>query len=656
MSVELPQIGTVFAARYDLTQILGQGGAGRVYEAVDRFDGRRVAVKISTSEDDGDRRRFAREARLLAKLRHPHIVELLDHGRQNELLYAVFELVPGRDLAALLDEGRTFDEVTTRRVLAQLLSALDEAHRSGLVHRDIKPENIRGGWGHDDPDVTLIDFGLARTAGPRGPDPITRTDELVGTPRYMSPEQLRGDTIGPASDLYSLGLVTFEMLAGRSHMHGGALLHQLDRLHTDHLFALPADVETSELLAHVIARLTATEIGDRFPSAAAALSALFTEENTTHVFAADHRRTPTPTRPSRAANALGVGALGFVGTIALGVLFMNPMRNESVAPTTPRPPPAIVAGEATQAAEPKAPVAIKDSPDLSNRAAVEAQSSVPSDGCGRSQPSGHGRLAPIQLNRKPTIVYIPAGYDPNRRYPLVMLFHSDASGGAEHVATRLRMDRLADEVSFVVVAPRGGSQVSWKNTGDVDSAHRDLEVALNSLCIDRTRIYAVGHGNGGRAVHWFACDHPELAGIATTAWVRRADIARCSTFPSVPRIHFATMKNKYTPPDGGTSGLGCAGFFEKVPLREFEKDLRQINGCREKTRRTWREADATCREWRCKTPLTTCRVDAGGLWPLEPPRGVFSGCDGPESEIDYGPEIWRFFEATGPRDGRAATP
>lgn len=215
-----PWAGRVIAGRYRIIEPIGQGGMGRVYRAVQLTLDREVALKVIApgalaSDDIGSR--FLSEARAASQLSHPNVIQIIDFGvtslEDGHELFLVMELLRGRDLADVLAKEGPLPLPRIADILCQTLGALAEAHRVGITHRDVKPENIvleprRGGGDH----VKLIDFGLARSAGaPR----ITKTGALTGTPNYMAPEQIEGSTLGPSADLYAVGIVLFEMLAGR---------------------------------------------------------------------------------------------------------------------------------------------------------------------------------------------------------------------------------------------------------------------------------------------------------------------------------------------------------------------------------------------------------------------------------------------------------
>jgi serine/threonine-protein kinase len=207
--------------RYELLSVLASGGMGRVWRGRDVLLNRPVAVKVLRSEFTGDPAfvtRFRAEAQHAALLQHPNIAAVFDYGELEEqgerLAYLVMELVEGESLATLLARERRLDVPRTLSVLRQTAAALAAAHAAGVVHRDVKPGNVLVGR---DGAVKIADFGIAWSASSV---PLTSTGQVIGTAHYLSPEQAAGGKATPASDVYALGAVAYECLAGRRAFEG----------------------------------------------------------------------------------------------------------------------------------------------------------------------------------------------------------------------------------------------------------------------------------------------------------------------------------------------------------------------------------------------------------------------------------------------------
>jgi tRNA A-37 threonylcarbamoyl transferase component Bud32 len=231
--------GYLVAGRYELADLIALGGMGEVWRARDLVLNRPVAVKLLRSEHAGDAAflaRFRDEARHAASLAHPNIATVHDYGEQDGWAFLVMELVEGESLAARLARTGPTGAAPVIGVLGQVADALAVAHRAGIVHRDVKPANILL---TPDGRVKLTDFGIAKAMGGSS---HTASGVVVGTARYLSPEQATGAPTSPASDVYALGLVAYEMLAGRPPFTGtsdvaAALAHVRDLPPS-----LPADV------------------------------------------------------------------------------------------------------------------------------------------------------------------------------------------------------------------------------------------------------------------------------------------------------------------------------------------------------------------------------------------------------------------------------
>jgi serine/threonine-protein kinase len=201
----------VLSHRYRLDERLASGGMGEVWKATDELLGRPVAVKLLKEQyvsDESFRTRFRAEARFAASLQHSGIAQVYDYGEQDDLAYLVMELVLGETLSRILSVEGRLSPNTTLDIIGQAARALHVAHSAGIIHRDIKPANLMV---TADGVVKITDFGIARAGGS---STMTQTGQVMGTAQYVSPEQATGRSITPSSDLYSLGVVAYECLAG----------------------------------------------------------------------------------------------------------------------------------------------------------------------------------------------------------------------------------------------------------------------------------------------------------------------------------------------------------------------------------------------------------------------------------------------------------
>lgn len=288
---------------YEILAPLGAGGMGEVYRARDRRLEREVAVKVlpdRLADDDDALARFEREAKAVAALAHPNIVVLHDIGRERGVSFAVTELLEGVNLRRMLADS-PLDWRRAVEIVATVAEGLAAAHAKGIIHRDLKPENL---FLTTDGRVKILDFGLARVEPKSQPDAETvphvaahtDTGTIIGTVGYMSPEQLRGQPVDARSDIFSLGCVLYEMLAGRRAFHRDtaadaavATLHEhpapLEKLGK----SVPGEVERS------VFRCLAKRAEDRFPSAGELAAAL---RATLAGWDEVHRQAPTASRPA----------------------------------------------------------------------------------------------------------------------------------------------------------------------------------------------------------------------------------------------------------------------------------------------------------------------------------------------------------------------
>jgi eukaryotic-like serine/threonine-protein kinase len=267
-------LGRLISGRYRLIAPLGDGGMATIWRAVDEQLDREVAVKILRPQfgsDPGFAARFKQEARSAGGLSHPNIVSVYDYGTDGAdgEQYIVMELVDGRDLSAILRDRGALSTDDAVRVAIGTASALEAAHRKGIVHRDVKPGNIMI---TDAGDVKVTDFGIARAVAEAS---MTVTGTTLGSVHYFSPEQARGDEVTGASDVYALGIVLFEMLTGRRPFEGdSAAAVALRRLNEDP--PTPTDIGHPQApgLEAIVMRAMSRDPADRFPDAGAFAEAL----------------------------------------------------------------------------------------------------------------------------------------------------------------------------------------------------------------------------------------------------------------------------------------------------------------------------------------------------------------------------------------------
>lgn len=246
---------------------------GAVFEAQDQGIGRRVALKVlapELSDEETFRRRFVQEAATLVALDSPHVITLYDYGDVDGSLFIAMQLVDGRDLAQLLEDGGALDPEQALEIAAQVADALADAHGTGLVHRDVKPSNVLVRYIRGEPFVYLCDFGIAKSEQ----SPHTRTRGIIGTFEYMAPERHLGNDAGQSSDIYSLGCLLWAALSGHAPYQGTSEV-QVAMAHVQQPIpdldpTLPAHADLQAMMAKAMAK----EPADRFQSASEMRSAL----------------------------------------------------------------------------------------------------------------------------------------------------------------------------------------------------------------------------------------------------------------------------------------------------------------------------------------------------------------------------------------------
>jgi serine/threonine-protein kinase len=325
-----PLTGKVIAGRYRVAEEVGKGGVGAVYRGEHVGMGKAVAVKVLHSlyaAQNEFRRRFEREARAASKLSHPACVSVLDYGDFEGQPYLVMEYAQGRLLAERLEEG-PLEPKEAVLVARGVAAALRHAHGLGIVHRDLKPSNVMlTGGAQAGVPCKLLDFGLAKTLNPEPGDDLTQVGMVFGTPGYLSPEQAQGQPADARSDLYSLGVLMWEMLAGRKPFHHAddPLKILRDHVNTPAPSIREVAPTVSPELDATIAKLMAKDPRERYQNAEAlvlALEQLPESEGTLApelaALSSKGQSAPTP-QPGTRANPRQIGAGSAVAVVLYAI-------------------------------------------------------------------------------------------------------------------------------------------------------------------------------------------------------------------------------------------------------------------------------------------------------------------------------------------------
>jgi eukaryotic-like serine/threonine-protein kinase len=467
------------AGRYRLEQRLAGGGMGSVHVGLDERLDRRVAVKLLNPDlavEADFVERFRREARAAAGLSHPNIAQVYDYGRDGEQHFMVMELVEGTDLAQLLRERGRLPSPEAVDIATQVCAALSAAHAGGIVHRDIKPGNIIV---RPNGQVKVTDFGIARAMGQTS---LTHTGTVMGTAQYLPPEQARGEPATPGSDLYSLGVVMFQMLTGSVPFTGDSpVAIALQHLHQNVPRPSESTPEVPPALDQVVARATAKDPAERFADAAQMSEAL---EQDLHA-PATLRLPESPSTaalasaPGRRRRILGVGAvLLLVAAVGIG-LAVALGSDDTAPPTASRATPSNKPTARTQRPTAPSPRTTKPSGRRSDQPAKR----------GTERPTGPVVPPGIVGRDGKTVeeVFKARGYD---------VQHTDVESAAAKdsvVATLPRPGQpLAPGRSLVLVISKGEppeQDTSYRVPGNVIGADaHDVEERLKAQDIHVTKI------------------------------------------------------------------------------------------------------------------------------------------------------------------------
>ncbi len=673
--MELPEIGDVFATRYEIVGLLGVGGFAHVLRARDTKLGRDVALKITSptgaqySAKVGQR--FLREAAVLAGLHDPHTITLYDFGESDDgLLYMAFEFVDGEDLTALVARG-PLEPDTTVHILLQLLSSLREAHGHGVLHRDIKPSNVMVyEYGGDPFRVKLLDFGVAKPLAADAPK-LTKTGAVLGTPRYMAPEQAFAEPLTPATDIYSLGLLAFEMLTGRPAIKGKTQREILRNAVSSEPFMLPDGVASPEL-CDVVEKMIERRPHARYGSVDEVQDALATFRqpipvvpdtvNDEDVATVDDMATvedlpPTvreaahsrPARPTRGNRHALVAVLGGAVAVAVGVAMISsidpaPVNKPALETVTVRLPP-VPEPDPRPVVMAQVPT---DHPEVSVDAARDA-----GGGAGRCEGKRAFDAGITTLRRgagrdpSEVLASVPPGYDPTRKYGLIVMYH-DFSQEPQQLLESMELNEVSDLEPFLVIAPRA-PQVdlsSWARAQDWSDSLPLVGLAYDELCIDPDRVFALGHGMGAGAAYRSMCAGG-FAGLATTSHrARPNELAMCPDI-AIPYLSVTTSDDPLEPVRGGTNCALAPVISHKLHRTRFM----ERHTCDKLERRWSKRVPPTCVTWGCEVPLVLCDVEGGRQWRGDSRKP--DTCPSGDADFPHTRTIWQFFAAVS-RSGRIA--
>ena len=654
----IPQVGDLFEGKYEIRGILGRGGSAAVLRAFDTLVQREVALKILAPLEGAVagnvEARFVSEAKLISQLQDPHTIRMYEFGRAaNGRLFMAFQYVAGVDLAATLARQRSFEPATAVHVARQIASALAEAHAIGVLHRDVKPHNILiHEYMGDAYAAKLLDFGIARAIDHSVQ--LTRTGAMVGSPRYMSPEQVFTEELTAATDVYSLGLVLAEMVYGRTVT--GDHKASLERIAAGTPVELPMGVVAPQLRA-VIQRMTQMEPDMRYPDGGAVLQAL---EQLAHLDLTRVSSSPlgapgvapprvvepepqvgataqSSPRPSTVAAVLVAAAA--VAT-SVGGYVLNKQAQSNAPPLARRvAPPALV-----RAPAPAPEKAVLPALDAGNvRALPDVGFDMGPNGCGRNN-AGLGAKTFVVEGGREVGVLLPQNYDPNYAHPVVVTFHQKYKTHRDYLNDAGWMRMLQSSESFIILAPFAEDSINpWDDKrGEAFFAQAGLQAASREFCIDRTRIFAAGHHDGGRMARYLACWLP-LSGLALSGYSERTDREWCEPHQPVPVIWIVGRDDPFIPVEGGK---GCTSGRYRSHA-DYDRLWHERNGCTGDPVVWENRGGARCETWQCGAAYVSCRTPGGHHLDDTELNILFPKCHTRTIEFDVAAHAWRFFRDSG---------
>jgi serine/threonine-protein kinase len=410
--------GAIVKERYRIIRRLGAGGAGEVYEVGHLHLPKRLALKVlhaGAPLTTAAMLRFRREARILADLKHPNIVEVFDFDFACGRPFFVMEYVEGRELSKLIEPGRGVPGRALPSIVGQLCGALKEMHARGIIHRDLKPQNILV-TGRDDAQLVakIVDFGLSRERDPS--TVVTASQAVVGTPLYMSPEQAEGRNhdIDVHTDQFSLGAICYEMLTGRPAFKADSLaatIHKVISVDPPRMCDGDSALSVSPAVDAVIRRATSKKIAARYPSVDEfwrAFSASWPPEGSSNVTTVRDGATlpvmgpplPREREAARGRRAAIAGAAVAFGTLALVAAVTLASRSPGPSAAAPVGPAPALAAPAVQVADVAARPA--SAPPVTAEAPPAAPSSLATRKAPSAKPHGPSKSAPVSVAARAT--------------------------------------------------------------------------------------------------------------------------------------------------------------------------------------------------------------------------------------------------------------
>ena len=657
--MQLPTVGERFEGRYEILGKLGRGGFATVLLARDHHMSREVALKLMVPNPEHDierlTARFEREAKTIADLQHPGILRLYDFGRSHGgLLYMAFEYIPGGTVAELAN-GPPVGPVVAVSIIGQVLDALVEVHRAGYVHRDLKPSNIAV---TPQPDGTyrarLLDFGIAKMLQPDDGQPaLTMTGAAIGTPAYMAPEQFAGRPVSPATDVFSLGIIAVELIDGAEESRSVMGRARKQAFHDANAPSYPLRLDGVAPSAKSAIASMIQGVEDRRPTdASQALSMLWGGSGPVQSVPAPR---PSPSRPvapspppsptwrDPRAIAILLVLLIVAGTaVAITVAVSSDPEPARAVPRRVAPAAVVQAPSHTLQTKPPAETPPQDP------AVDDAGEAVRKDGCGL--PPEDVRWVPmhagIGLRHDRWLTYIPYGYDPNLRHPLVITLRRDFQPAREFADESGFVD-LAERERFVVLAPplAAGTKTVDRSPDIATDVVAMVDETASRLCIDRKRIYVVGYRHGVYPTLYLDCE-PWVAASAHVHNLPKKDEETfgCDNPRPIPNITMIPTQSKNEPINGGTE---CISGVSKVPFDRVQALWRSRNQCKDRSKPWFSYRGSACVQWDCETPYVTCELQGGDVWPgmRFPIHENFAGCNGPEVDFPIAERIWKFFSS-----------